>query len=123
MNTEQYCANCTKGHKHLGNIQRPIIKIVYVNGIENTDIKMSEIERFIKNFQISDEIRSPFKSTIIVIIFIIKETAAVVEYSIIRKTCQLLDRASRVVTLISEILVELLLANSDNQIGSIGSVK
>jgi hypothetical protein len=55
------------------------MKPVYVNGIENVAIVISEIDRLIKNFQSSDDMRSPFNNTIIVIILNPKEIKAVVE--------------------------------------------
>ena len=118
MNTEQSCANCTKGHRYLGNIHRPNMNMVYVNGMENRDIRISEMERLSKNFQISDDILSPLNSTIIVMILLANDTAAVVEYSIMRKTCHLLDSASSDGRLSSDVLLPLL-AIPDNQIGSI----
>lgn len=97
------------------------MNMVYVNGMENNDIRMSDIERLRRNFQISDDILSPLQRTIIVMILRARETAAVVEYSTMRKTCHLSDSASKDDISGSETFIEeLLLANvSDNQIGSI----
>jgi hypothetical protein len=62
------------------------MKMVYVNGIENIAINRSDIERLSKNFQISDEMRSPLNKTMIVIILLPSDRNAVIEYKTIRNT-------------------------------------
>ena len=54
----------------------------------NTDIAMSDMQRLTKNFHNSDDIRSPFMSTTIVIILKPKDIKAVIEYRIISMTCE-----------------------------------
>jgi hypothetical protein len=78
-NTEHIWAKFTIGHNRFGKIHRFNIKPVYVKGIDNNDMKISETDKFIKYFHNSVEMRSPFTKTIIVIKLLVNDMNAVVE--------------------------------------------
>jgi hypothetical protein len=59
-----------------------------VKGMEKIDIAISETDKFTRNLHNSEDIRSPFNNTMIVIKLLPSDTKAVIEYNEIMMTCQ-----------------------------------
>ena len=84
---EKIVMNCANGHRIEGNTQRPNMKSVYVNGMENKAIKISLIDRFIRYFLSSGEERFPTIKTIIDTILPTNEKRDVNRYNAVNKYC------------------------------------
>lgn len=84
--TEASCINWTNGQKRGWNIQRFNMYEVYVNGIENKAMVMSESDKLTKNILSSGEVRCPIIITYIAVALPVIENIAVSVYKHVKKT-------------------------------------